>query len=750
MFLLLVVTVFAAGGVFGYGVYRYLDKAGKDDGGNGGYARLPDASGGNSPQAPSPEPRPADTPSPPGNPGPRTDQQPPPPRKEEPPPPVKEERPTPKEETPPLKREEPPATKEEPPRKEEPPPVRKEDPPKREEPPAPPKKEEPAPKKEEPSAPPRKEPTPDERLKPILVALTSKKKEERLQAVEDMGKLAEVARPATRALVEVLMNDPFPAVREAALAALEKIHPDLHRPVVVLLVEADPAKHEAASRDIARLGEEARGAVPVLLGHVKLVPTKMPAVAPELIAADAAALAETAPDDPMVHKALLELTRLSDIQGKGLRGNQPARLAAVQALADLLQKHPEQAKNLIPGLSTATRLMPDAEVRSQATAILGSVAESQAELRPQIATGLTALLKQGEVSAIPSLGKCGREAKDAIPLLKQYKLHQQETVRTLAADALTRIEEALASATAPPRKEEPPPKTDRPAPPPEGAELPRELQPIVSRLRSGPAEDRIKAASELAEMGEKAQPAARALCEAALAPSQKLAQAALRALEKVHPDLHQSVFVLLIDDKANNHKQALEKLSRLREEGKPAVPVLLHQIKRCQDQLLSGQSAWNSRTLVEVTALDLETMCKVAPEDPQAVKTVIDLTSFTLQHQVVLRNGQAGTKPFRQEGTRLLGEIAEGQPELRKQVIPPLVSVLKEAVQETNATPEFQVLAAIQEVDLAGAALLKCGPEAKDALVKEVLPRLKDLQFHKSAEVRKKAEELRGKIEGER
>jgi hypothetical protein len=57
------------------------------------------------------------------------------------------------------------------------------------------------------------------------------------------------------------------------------------------------------------------------------------------------------------------------------------------------------------------------------------------------------------------------------------------------------------------------------------------------------------------------------------------------------------------------------------------------------------------------------------------------------------------------------------------------------------------VLNAISWVEHTGNTLVKCGEEAKQTLTKEVLPRLKDLQFHKSDNVRKTAEALRKKIE---
>ena len=76
-----------------------------------------------------------------------------------------------------------------------------------------------------------------------------------------------------------------------------------------------------------------------------------------------------------------------------------------------------------------------------------------------------------------------------------------------------------------------------------------------------------------------------------------------------------------------------------------------------------------------------------------------------------------------------------------------MVALLKEAVQRTSAPNEYEILAGIAEVEQAGNTLLKCGDEAKQTLTKEVLPRLKDLGFHKSDNVRKTAKALRKKIE---
>jgi hypothetical protein len=95
----------------------------------------------------------------------------------------------------------------------------------------------------------------------------------------------------------------------------------------------------------------------------------------------------------------------------------------------------------------------------------------------------------------------------------------------------------------------------------------------------------------------------------------------------------------------------------------------------------------------------------------------------------------------------LLGEIGEGQTDQRKEIIPVLTALIKAAAERTTSKTDAEVLQGIDEVDHTGTALLKCGPEAKRALAKEVVPRLKDLQFHKTDTIRQTAEELRKKIE---
>jgi hypothetical protein len=299
------------------------------------------------------------------------------------------------------------------------------------------------------------------------------------------------------------------------------------------------------------------------------------------------------------------------------------------------------------------------------------------------------------------------------------------------------------------------PRPDEPAPKPKKPQAPgeRELGPILARLKSGSQEERVAAADELARMGDKAQPATRALCESVTDPSQKVSRAALIALEKINPELQQQVFVLVIDDSAANHKQALNKIGHMGEKAQAAVPVLVHEIKRCEDDLndqLQGRGIgrgrpWQSVTLLDVIAENMVTLPKIAPEDPLVVRTLVAQTQFKTEDRFF----RLGSRPFplRARAVQLLGDLAEDRAEHRKEIIPAIVAVLNDAAKHTESSQDIEVLAGIGEVDSACHALLKCGPDAKPTLTKDVLPRLKDLQFHKSAQVRQAAEKLRKSIE---
>ena len=402
--------------------------------------------------------------------------------------------------------------------------------------------------------------------------------------------------------------------------------------------------------------------------------------------------------------------------------------------------------------------MQSKPVQSHALELLGLIAEKSPASRPQIVTALIAALKAGDVRAIPLVVKCGADAKDAVAALRPFKIHADEKVRAAATLALSKLGDTVVKNDPPkpdgdPKKDNQPKEepTGRPDPKPaDGSVLPANLKPIVARLGTGSADDRAKAANELAEMGEKALPAARALCEAALIPDQKVARAALLALERVHPQIQKPVFVLLVDEAAANHQKALTDIGQLGSQGKAAIPVLVNEIKRCQELLTQPGARWGQQTLLQVTNQTLRTLAKIGPEDPITVKTVVDLTTFALPPRTRVFDGrrlftsaEAVSSCWSALAWRTCGKTGAAQ----KLIMPPVVALLKAEVQSANGKDEFTLVDVIKTIEEIGNTLLKCGPEAKPILAAEVVPQLKELQFHKSEAVRNTASALRKKIE---
>lgn len=106
------------------------------------------------------------------------------------------------------------------------------------------------------------------------------------------------------------------------------------------------------------------------------------------------------------------------------------------------------------------------------------------------------------------------------------------------------------------------------------------LATIAKRLSSTAPLDRIKAAEEAGKLGEEALPLAEALCAGTMDRFPKAAQAMQAALEKVSPDLHKQVMVLIGTPQVS-HLEAIEALLALEWKGftKEFFPVILAQAR---------------------------------------------------------------------------------------------------------------------------------------------------------------------------
>jgi len=90
----------------------------------------------------------------------------------------------------------------------------------------------------------------------------------RIAAAKKIAELGEEkGKPAARALCQ-MASTKGPIVRPA-LDALEKVNPKLYPHVVTLIVDNESSNHYRAIGEIARMGNDGRSAVPVLMAHAR-------------------------------------------------------------------------------------------------------------------------------------------------------------------------------------------------------------------------------------------------------------------------------------------------------------------------------------------------------------------------------------------------------------------------------------------------------------------------------------------------
>ncbi len=256
------------------------------------------------------------------------------------------------------------------------------------------------------------------------------------------------------------------------------------------------------------------------------------------------------------------------------------------------------------------------------------------------------------------------------------------------------------------RPKAPPPAEQKPAAPPADPRPPQAAPPLdddetaidgptralveenVRLLRRPEPRERIKGLQGLAALGQKAESAARAICQATLDPVPKVYTAALDTLAKVRPDLHPSVLVLRVDNNSQNVVGALSAIGAMRERGNAAVPVVVSVIERD-----GGRGG-------------LECLRSISRDDPSILPMLLSWTRDSHIRPFVIPH---------------LGDLGAARPELRRKIMPVLAADLASSLATAR-------LAAIHE-------LARFGSDASG-----YLPTLRKLRFDADAGVRQAAE----------
>jgi hypothetical protein len=250
--------------------------------------------------------------------------------------------------------------------------------------------------------------------------LKAKLPEDRVEAIQAIARIGLPAVSADVLLCEVAAFDPAPAPRKEALQALEVLRPDLAPMIVTLSLPPDGPQygsHQIASRKLAKMGPDARAAIPVLVAKVGEMHDKAAQLLKvknnlgyeyDLMLFHLETLVKVGPDAPVVVKVLEQVATstlgVSIAKSRDSKVNEPMLVCV---------KH------------------------------LGEMGFSCRDLRKQVMPVLVLALKDSaesiQIAAAAQLARFGTDAADAAPLLRDLRLHPSEAVRNAARDALAKI-----------------------------------------------------------------------------------------------------------------------------------------------------------------------------------------------------------------------------------------------------------------------------------------------------------------------
>jgi hypothetical protein len=191
----------------------------------------------------------------------------------------------------------------------------------------------------------------DEKLDPELAELARKLKikspPDQIKALRDIAGKGEAAKPLARSICESV-SAPNPKLSQAAVDALAKVRPDLHK-AYLQLANPSPTKKLQAIQEFSKMGKEAAPAIVLLIADMKKVaidPKLSPAIKGKLFERSMDALINIGPDDPYVINTLVTLagTKNQEVD---------LRTSALRNLANLTDGNPSLMKQFAPLVTAA-------------------------------------------------------------------------------------------------------------------------------------------------------------------------------------------------------------------------------------------------------------------------------------------------------------------------------------------------------------------------------------------------------------
>lgn len=229
--------------------------------------------------------------------------------------------------------------------------------------------------------------------------LKDKDPRNRVKAADALGGQGEAAADAAGPLCDALL-DSSPKVATAAIHAIEKVRPDLYKPLTALMVDNDPRNRLAGAKELGLMGDKAAPAINVVLACLRK-----------------------------------ELAKGPDPYGR-LTAMQTELFNAVR------QMRPDDADTVKMYKSIAAVSNRYTAARGEALAFLFTWAGDDEARRKEVLPLVRAGLSDGtlQIQCIRYLGDYGPLAKICVPQLKQLKLSSVAAVREAATSSLDKIE----------------------------------------------------------------------------------------------------------------------------------------------------------------------------------------------------------------------------------------------------------------------------------------------------------------------
>jgi hypothetical protein len=237
----------------------------------------------------------------------------------------------------------------------------------------------------------------------------------RQKAIDDLGAMGDKARDAGSVLVELVM-DKSPAIQRSAADALEKVDPDIWRPVVESVLQHNPT----ACARVGALGTKGTNALPALLKFYKEAldrVSKRQDIEDSNVGQFLAAAVAVAPADERVVSMVRNILTTKKPSGTE-RALLPTALDMISPprteSGDIIGT---DRKNEFHSLSGDVRLQME---KKEAVRLLISVASVPLD-KPSAFDSRTKAALKCRLQAIRALGEYGPDARDALDLLKSLK-----------------------------------------------------------------------------------------------------------------------------------------------------------------------------------------------------------------------------------------------------------------------------------------------------------------------------------------